>query len=553
MATRLLAGRFSLIGIGVVLLVLVACTDSSSTPTSQPESPTATISIPTPTATVVPAPTAIPTSTPIPLTPTPRPTATPIPPTPTPTPIPVHFVNGEPTQALLDELELWETITSEFRGITPDSAERDRTFLTRDEFVDQNDAEQAEFEAEQTPEEKAETDQAQEASNRLLKALGLIDAGADLQEESDLLLDDAVGGFFNTETRELNVILDEREGSFGANDIRVYVHEYMHLLQEAGFDTFDVRAELESDDASLAITAFTEGEAEFFAQLVMWQIRGLDYLQSAFADDSVDSSGTAGGSGEPEPEAEFPYFLQQSFAFPYSTGIDFFAQMILPMSPFPETLSDVLADPEMLAANFRVWSERLDEIHARLPVSTEQVLHPEKYQANELPIEVEIATAEELLAGGWTELWRSNWGEGGLKTWLESVRNDGFDVGDSASRGIAGLERASTGWGGDQINSMQSDCGEFATVTLVRWDDASVDAFEFSTAYDLWYGELEGFSPVPAGNERVSILSGPSGFIAINGGADEDETVVVTAETAVTAEALMLWTLGEAELVNNCA
>lgn len=559
-STRQLVGRVALFGLGIAVLVLVACTEASATPTPQLETPTVVVptatltATPVPIPTPVPSPTPTPSPTPVPATPTPRPTATPIPPTPTPTPIPVHFENGEPTQALLDELELWEVITSELRGVSPDSEERDRTFLTRDEFVEQSDQQQSESEAELTPEEQATADEGLESINRLLRTLGLIEASADVIEESNLVLGDAVGGFFNTETRELNVILDEREGSFGANDIRIYVHEYMHLLQEVGFDTFDARDGLE-DDAILAITSFTEGEAEFFAQLVIWHVRGREYLESAFDEEPVasDPSSDSDEGSEAAPEPDFSYYLEQSFAFPYSTGIDFFAQMILPMTPFPQTLSEFPPDTEQVAANFAVWSDRLNEIHDRLPVSTEQVLHSEKYRANELPIDVEIASTEQLLEGGWTELVRSDWGEGGLKTWLEAVLNEGLKAGESDSRGPAGLETAAAGWGGDQLLVIRSECGEFASTTLIEWDEPELDTAEFASEFDFWYGRNDEFTSVPSGNERVVIKSGPSGFLAINTGADEQKTAIVTADTPETAESLVLWLLGEIELTNNCA
>lgn len=565
-STRQLVGRVGLFALGLSVLVLVACTETSPTPTPQPEIPTAMVpaatptAVPIPTPTPTPSPTPTPTQTPVPATPTPRPTATPIPPTPTPTPVPVHFENGEPTQALIDELEMWEAVTSEFRGVSPESEERNRTFLTRDEFVDQSDQQQTDFEAEQTPEEKATADEELESINRLLRTLGLIESSADLIEEFNLVLGDAVGGFFDTETRELNVILDEREGSFGANDIRIYVHEYMHLLQEVGFDTFDASSDVESDDAVQAITAFTEGEAEFFAQLVIWHVRGSEYLESAFAEEPVVSDPTSGSDegSEVVSEPDLSYYLEQSFAFPYSTGVDFFAQMILPMTPFPQTLSEFPPDTAQLAANFTVWSNRLNEIHDRLPVSTEQVLHPEKYRANELPIEVDIATTEQLLEGGWTELLRSDWGEGGLKTWLEAAQNEGIQPGDSTVAGQRRIDTAAAGWGGDQLIAMRSACGEFATVTLIEWDEPDQDAQEFGTELEFWYGRNDEFRLLPSVNpsvviRRVVIRSTPSGFLATNGGSDEQKTVIVTADTAETAESLILWLLGEAELTTNCA
>ena len=47
------------------------------------------------------------------------------------------------------------------------------------------------------------------------------------------------------------------------------------------------------------------------------------------------------------------------------------------------------------------WTS-IDAIYDRLPVSTEQVLHPEKYDANEAPIKVELPSSlAKDLGTGW--------------------------------------------------------------------------------------------------------------------------------------------------------
>ncbi len=420
--------------------------------------------------------------------------------------------------------------------------------MTRDEFIEQNDQNRATFDEEQTPEEKFALIAELEASNHILRTLGLIEVSADILDESELLLDDFVGGFFDGESRELNVILDEREGVFSPNDIRVYVHEYMHLLQEVGFDTFDTRADLESGDHIAAITTFVEGEAEFFTQLVIWLTKGREYLESIF--EEQPDPGPPGGTGDSVDEPSF--YLQQSFIFPYTTGVGFIGEAVIRMTPHPEALIDPSPDPDQVAANFAAWSERLNEIHERLPVSTEQVMHVEKYEANELPIEVNIATDGELLAAGWTEVFSNDWGEGGLLTWLESAMNEGSQSGDPVFSGQLRLEAAAAGWGGDELLVINSECGELASVTLIEWDNPAQDALEFSTEIEFWYDRNTEFEPVSVIGSRVTVLSAPSGFLAFNAADDERESVVVTAQSAETAEMLALWALGGAELTSGC-
>ncbi len=456
----------------------------------------------------------------------------------------MHFVNGEPTEALIAELDFWEVTTSRLRAISVEKDGRTRTILTRSEFKEQLEQQRDEFETELTPEEKAEQDTIQEASNRMLKALGLIDGESDLVEELDLLAESAIGGFFDPELRELSVIIDEREGSFEAGDFLVFVHEYLHLLQDIAFDSFDVRADAEGDDESLAITAFPEGEAEFFSQLLVLQFRGEQYLLSAFEDvpDEVDGSGF-------DPDLDVSYYLQQSFAFPYLVGVDFFGQMILRHTPYPLEIGAPYANQDEVAANFAAWSEKLNEIHYRLPKTTEQVMHPLKYQVNEPAIEVDLPATADLLEKGWTELWRSEQGEGGLKILLDAVRAEAISEGASNLRATLRAVQATSGWGGDELIAIESECGEFASVNLIEWDDPESDVVQFADEFNHWYSRRAEMTTVSGGDTRILTMRGPSGFVAIGG---VDKTAVVTADSAETAEMLALWALGDGDLLNRC-
>ncbi len=464
-------------------------------------------------------------------------------------------MNGEPTQALIGELEFWESTTSRWRGISIESLEAAgsvRKFLTRQEYIEQGDQLQAEFEAEQTPEEKAEAEEFEEASSRLLKALGLIPASADLRDQADQLTDDFVGGFFSPDTRELNVVLDGAEGRFGPADILTYVHEFVHLMQDVEYGLFDILDELESDDEYVALQSLFEGEAEWVSQLALWQAKGIDYLLAAYeVEEPVDVEAGAGNGGSGEV-VEVSEYLLGSFAFPYLHGQAFLSEAFTPITPHLSALQDGTLTPEQADENFAAWSQRLDELYERPPSTTEQVLHYDKYLANEPAIDVTIATAQEITDAGWTAMWRSDWGEGGLRTWLESAAAASGSEGD-AFFDAAWIDNAVSGWGGDELVAMRSSCGDFASVALIEWDDPVDDPWEFTAALLKFLLRDERFaSDSSVADAWATILQAPAGFLGVTGGPNDEQVIVVTADDPGIVDHLVGWALGEEPLLDPC-
>lgn len=449
-----------------------------------------------------------------------------------------------PTDTLILELEFWELATDDLRNVSPDPEERERRFMTRPEYIAYGDDEEALSEAEIIPEEKLENDLILEVSSQVLKTMGLIDVSVDLLQEFDQLTDEFVGGFYDRRTRILTVVLDEKQGMFKANDIRIYVHEYLHFLQDSEFNVFEETDEdaVADSEADQAFSALIEGEAEYFAQLVLARTRGGEYLQSVF-----ETEEPAEGS-EPVEEEDFPYYLVQAFSFPYSAGTAFINAALLPstINPQPTSLADV-------DENFAGWSLRLNELHELPPTTTEQVLHYEKYLEGELALEVDIATPEELLAKGWTEIDRDRWGEFGLQLWLESLTAEVSEPDADTTDAVERAAIAAAGWGGDQIIFMKSSCEETASLTRIEWDEPGTDADEFNSELISLIGTDERFSLTDSVSDAVDVYSGPLGFLAMPQDDSIEVTIVVTSQSSATAEALVLWMLGEADLTDACA
>jgi hypothetical protein len=110
---------------------------------------------------------------------------------------------------------------------------------------------------------------------------------------------------------------------------------------------------------------------------------------------------------------------------------------------------------------------KLDQAYARPPSSTEQVLHPAKYAADEKPIAIDPAAVVEFLAAkDYKPVYRTVLGELGVALVLEThfPRED--------------LAAVSEGWGGDLFEVFEKEGAPPLVVWLTEWDGEE-DAIEF--------------------------------------------------------------------------
>jgi hypothetical protein len=113
----------------------------------------------------------------------------------------------------------------------------------------------------------------------------------------------------------------------------------------------------------------------------------------------------------------------------------------------------------------------VDKVYASPPLSTEQVLHPEKYDAGEAPVAVTIpATLAGDLGKGWKLALQDTFGEFQFGVWL---REGGVEPTAAAA--------AAAGWGGDRLAVLDGPGGASAVVMKTAWDSPA-DAQAFETA-----------------------------------------------------------------------
>src|SRR6185436_5021579 len=109
----------------------------------------------------------------------------------------------------------------------------------------------------------------------------------------------------------------------------------------------------------------------------------------------------------------------------------------------------------------------LDKAYARPPESTEQILHPEKYAAEERPVVFTIRKAAEALGErGYRQIYGTTFGELGVAMLLETH----FPQENLAS--------VSEGWGGDTLAVFEKEGAPPLVLWLTEWDTEE-DAIEF--------------------------------------------------------------------------
>jgi hypothetical protein len=179
----------------------------------------------------------------------------------------------------------------------------------------------------------------------------------------------------------------------------VLAHELTHALEDQRFGLKDIKDT--SDDGALAHLALAEGTAT--AVMTDYARLYLDPLALAASATGLDTS-THG----------VPGFVIQQLNFAYLRGAAFV---------------------NALRAETGSWNLVNIAVRDRPPASTEQVMHPEKYLANEQPLPVRLRSRP---PGGWAPVDSGSVGE--FTT---------FQLLDAALP-TALARAASTGWGGDR-------------------------------------------------------------------------------------------------------
>jgi hypothetical protein len=272
----------------------------------------------------------------------------------------------------------------------------------------------------------------QRADEAIYRLLGLIAPADTLRKLTGSLFEQGVLGYYDPRDGRLRVVTGTGTSTRVLSEMTL-AHELTHALEDQRFSFPDENAG--SDDRSLARTALIEGTAT-------WTMYA--YVQRNFT--SEETLGSLLGAAF-EDTGGLPPFLEAQVTFPYLGGQAF-------------------VDDLRARAGGR-WDLVDTAYRLRMPVSTEQILHPDAYFDADAPEPVRIRARP---GAGWRRATAGTWGE--LQT-RELLALAG-----------ANSSAAAAGWGGDRYELWQKG-DENALIMRWRWDTPADEA-EFASALREW-------------------------------------------------------------------
>ena len=196
------------------------------------------------------------------------------------------------------------------------------------------------------------------AEELTLKKFGLVPPDFDLASTTVDLLTEQAAAFYDYDKKKL--FITETTGTDSQEP--VLAHELSHALADQSFNLGRfIHAGSKSDDGSTARLAAMEGQATWIMSEYMAHQSGRSLKDSPSLVEMM-SQLTNGGGGDFPVFENAPLYMRETLIFPYQRG--------------------------MLFQNALVQHDGADafaEVFRRPPVSTQQIMHPDKYLANVQP------------------------------------------------------------------------------------------------------------------------------------------------------------------------
>jgi len=196
------------------------------------------------------------------------------------------------------------------------------------------------------------------AEELTLKKFGLVPRDYDLAASTVDLLTEQAAAFYDYNQRKL--FLTDAAG--GESDGTVLAHELAHALADQNFNLARyIRQGRKNDDGSTARLSVMEGQATWLMSEYAARRIGQTLFGNQALADGMAGMADSGGSQFPVFESA-PLYLRRSLVFPYTEGMLF--QSAVLERDHKRGFAEVFTDP---------------------PISTQQILHPEKYFAKVTP------------------------------------------------------------------------------------------------------------------------------------------------------------------------
>lgn len=285
----------------------------------------------------------------------------------------------------------------------------------------------------------------------ILAAFGLLDPQFNLYELYIELYSEQIIGYYDTDTKGMYVI---QGASFSAPERLTYAHEFTHALQDQHYQIEEsLRYEQEycetDTEYCAAILALLEGDASLLE--LQW------LYKYASSQDIQEIQEYYTGYESPVFESA-PSFLQEDFLFPYFYG-----------HIFVESIHQAGG-----------WSA-VDQVYAQPPVSTEQILHPERYP-DVTPQTVDLPDMLPVLQGNWQELDRNVLGEWYTYLLLAEPENENARIDPEDA------QQAADGWAGDTyLIYHEEETNQIILILNTVWKNEA-EARQFSEAFQGYAG-----------------------------------------------------------------
>jgi hypothetical protein len=315
----------------------------------------------------------------------------------------------------------------------------------------------------------------QRVAERLLAMLGLVPPATRLRDVIGTALTEQVAGYYLPRTGTLALVRGGALEGFVAEV--TLAHELTHALEDQRFGidspgVSDLLRDRPSADAALIEGSATVAMVEY---VILTQASGQD-LPAAVRSrvlEQMEGIALPASSG-------LPRYVRESLLFPYAAGAGFV---------------DRLEQRGGWAAVNRAFG-------ADPPVSTEQIMHPRKYEAGERPVRVRLGPYRSELPEGARVVASGDMGEFDTAQFL-------FDA-----NGRERSDEAAAGWGGSTFELWRLPGGGDVLVMGWAWDMPR-DAAEFAAAVRRSVKRLGGAGAVSGGSEGVvAVVLAPEASLA---------------------------------------
>ena len=279
-------------------------------------------------------------------------------------------------------------------------------------------------------------------AEELYKALGLMEEDQDLEDMLYEIQLQTVRALFDEDTEKVYVLSDITD--VGPREELSIALAYMGSVQQQRFDTGELRrrARRAGSDQFRALNALIQGDVaqvgDGYLAWAQFSQADLDELSAPLPDNNL---------------LQAPDIVRKAALFPQKQGANFVAEVY----------------------GAKDGWEGVDAAYSDPPVSTEQILHPEKYLEGEKPRNTPAPDVSSKMGKGWTQVSSDTLGEFILKTYLEHHLTE------------AEAAQAAAGWGGDGYSLLSGPEGQRVLLSVIRWDSTE-DSKEFFDAYQVFVG-----------------------------------------------------------------